>query len=151
MLFESNRPEFDRAWSLLFRIMDLEDNNILVKYEVIHNRGRLTRLRYEEWRNSSELKTSPYRAWLSPQLSRTLWNLIQSSERVRDAGKTPGPGGGDQVGCSLFLKNHLFFMDINPRPSFTDRRWKILDLRVFYMRKRSLRSQVLGGKILLFI
>ena len=65
MLFESNRPEFDRAWSLLFRIMDIEDNNILVKYEVIHNRGRLTRLRVEEWRNSSELKTSPYRAWLS--------------------------------------------------------------------------------------
>ena len=59
MLFESNRPEFDRALSLLFRKMDLEDNNILVKYEVIHNRGRLTRLRYRECRNSSELKISP--------------------------------------------------------------------------------------------
>ena len=25
------------------------------------------------------------------------------------------------LGCSLFLKNHLFLMDIKPRPSFTDR------------------------------
>ena len=33
MLFESNRQEFDRALSLFSRIMDLEDDNILVKYE----------------------------------------------------------------------------------------------------------------------
>ena len=34
MLFESQRQEFDRGLSLL-RIMDFEDNNILVKYELI--------------------------------------------------------------------------------------------------------------------
>ena len=51
---------------------------------------------------------------------------------------------GCLLGCSLFLKNHLFFIGIKLRPSFTDRRWNILDLRFFYKAKRSPRSQVFG-------
>ena len=47
------------------------------------------------------------------------------------------------LGCSLFFKNHLFLMDIKPRPSFTDRWWNIFDLRVFCIVK----SQVLGVKL----
>ena len=48
------------------------------------------------------------------------------------------------LGCSLFLKSHLFFIGIKLRLSFTDRRWNILDLRFFYKVKRSPRSRVFG-------